>query len=130
MLRGWSPKRRPQTGAGKKERMIMKILLFHEDFDINHLQEVIEEMKTLGAPVIKAVWVECQNMWYALEGCHRIRAAKELGLSPVIDEIDYEDGRNAEEIGLDADWDKTPADIVDMMDTGWGRSGENIVIDF
>lgn len=30
-------------------------------------------------------------MYAALEGCHRIRAAKELGLIPVIDEIEYSD---------------------------------------
>ena len=69
----------------------MRIALVHDHFDEAHLAEVIEEMKTLGAPTIKAVWMECFNHWAALEGCHRIRAAAALGLTPEIDEVEYSD---------------------------------------
>jgi hypothetical protein len=69
----------------------MKIALVHNHYDPDHLAEVIEEMKTLGAPVIKAVWMEVYNHWAALEGCHRIRAAKALGLVPEIEEVEYSD---------------------------------------
>jgi hypothetical protein len=69
----------------------MRIALVHNHYDEGHLAEVIEEMKTLGAPTIKAVWMEVYNHWAALEGCHRIRAAKALGLTPEIDEVEYSD---------------------------------------
>lgn len=69
----------------------MTIALLHKHYDSSKLEAVKMEMQTLGAPVIKAVWMECWNMWVALEGCHRLRAAHELGLEPVIDEVEYSD---------------------------------------
>ena len=69
----------------------MKIALIHNHYDEAHLAAVIEEMKTLGAPVIKAVWMECYGHYAALEGCHRIRAAKALGLVPEIEDVEYSD---------------------------------------
>lgn len=69
----------------------MKIALVHKHFDEKHLEEVKSEMLTLGAPVIRAVWMECYGHYAAIEGCHRIRAAKELGLVPEIKEIEYID---------------------------------------
>lgn len=68
----------------------MHIALLHEHYDPDHLESVIAEMRILGAPTIRAVWMECHMMWVALEGCHRLRAAHILGLVPLIDEIDYE----------------------------------------
>lgn len=72
----------PTFGGGK-----MKIQLVHSYFDEKHLEKVISEMKTLGAPKIKAVWCEELDRWLAVEGCHRLRAALLLGLQPVIDDI-------------------------------------------
>ena len=69
----------------------MDIALVHSHFDQAHLDTVIAEMQTLGAPTIKAVWMECYGHFAALEGCHRIRAAAHLGLTPIIDEVDYSD---------------------------------------
>lgn len=86
----------------------MKIALVHDHYDAGHLAEVKAEMLTLGAPVIKAVWMECYDMYAALEGCHRIRAAKELGLEPIIDEIEYSD-----DLVDGTDGDVTIADICD-----------------
>lgn len=59
--------------------------------DDKHYAEVKEYMAKAGAPVIKAVYMACWDMWVALEGSHRIHAAKELGLEPVIEEIEYSD---------------------------------------
>ena len=69
----------------------MTIALLHKHYDSNKLAAVNTEMQTLGAPVIKAVWMECWSMWVALEGCHRLRAAHELGLEPEIEEVEYSD---------------------------------------
>ena len=94
----------------------MRIALVHNHYDEAHLAVVIEEMKTLGAPVIKAVWMECYGHWAALEGCHRIRAAKALGLTPEIDEVEYSDDP------CDVDG-MTVAEVAD-------RSRESDVIEF
>lgn len=50
-------------------------------------------MKELGAPVIQCVEIS-PDFYYALEGSHRITAAKELGLVPtivIIDTLGFDD---------------------------------------
>lgn len=84
----------------------MKIALVHDHFNIDHLEDVKTEMLKLGAPIIKAVWMECYDMYSALEGCHRIRAAKELGIEPIIEEVEYSD-----DIALDTEY--TISEICD-----------------
>ena len=82
----------------------MEIALFHNHFDEAHLQAVKAEMETLGAPTIKAVWMECWGVWAALEGCHRLRAAAQLGLIPEIEEIEYSDEITTDDIGMSDDF--------------------------
>lgn len=65
----------------------MKISLYHNHYNEQHLEEVKQEMIKLGAPSIRAIWSECYGMWMAVEGCHRLRAAKELGIMPIIIDI-------------------------------------------
>ena len=83
----------------------MIIALAHNHYDEQHLADVQAEMTRLGAPTIKAVWMPCYDMWAALEGCHRIRAAHALGLTPVIEEVEYSDEIDLTnpELGLDMD---------------------------
>lgn len=91
----------------------MLIALVHSHYDADHLATVKAEMAVRGAPVIKAVWMECHGHWAALEGCHRIRAAAELGLTPLIDEIEYSDEVTLADIGCDDSGDGyTVADIA------------------
>lgn len=68
----------------------MQIQLVHDHFDTEHLSAVMSEMRVMGAPTIKAVDIG-ENVYAALEGCHRIRAAIELGLQPIIEEVEYSD---------------------------------------
>ncbi len=79
----------------------MLIALTHNHFDESHLEEVKKEMIKLGAPTIKAVWMEVFGHWAAMEGCHRIRAAKELGLTPIIEEVEYSEETTLEVLGCD-----------------------------
>ena len=90
---------------GQKWTGNMNIILLHNHYDADHLAEVVAQMRTLGAPKIKAVWVECYGAWVALEGCHRIRAARELGIVPEIDDIEYDEDRDltCPDLGLDID---------------------------
>ena len=107
----------------------LRILVINE-CDEEKLAEVKAEMLKRGAPKVKAVWVECQNLWFALDGSHRIRAAKELGITPEIDEIGYEDKRSFEALGLDCDMDiDTVAELVDFMDRTITRS-YHLMFDF
>lgn len=77
----------------------MNILLPHNHFDADHLKAVIDEMRVLGAPTIKAVnTTGMWGAWVALEGCHRIRAAAALGLTPVIEEIEWSDTVTTDEV--------------------------------
>jgi hypothetical protein len=83
----------------------MNIITVNE-IEQNHLNEVIEDMKRLGAPVVKAVWMECWDAWVALEGSHRVHAAKNLGLEVNIEEVEYST-KELWEVGIDQgdiDW--------------------------
>ena len=91
----------------------MKITLVHDHFEQDHLDHVIEEMKTLGAPTVKAVWLDYMGSWAALEGCHRLRAAEALGLTPEIEPIEYDDVTTVQDFGLDYEDDFRVCEIVD-----------------
>lgn len=91
----------------------MKMILAHNHYDAAHLAAVAEEMKTLGAPVIKAVWIEAYGAWMALEGCHRIRAAHDAGITPEIEEVEYDADLNLQDLGLDYE---DPTTIEQMAD--------------
>lgn len=65
----------------------MRIALLHKHYNNDHLEEVKNEMQKRGAPVVRAIWSETYETWMAVEGCHRIRAAKDLGLTPIIKDI-------------------------------------------
>ena len=47
-----------------------------------HLDHVIAEMRRRGPPVLRAHFDG--EIWHAREGTHRLRAAKFLGLTPVL----------------------------------------------
>lgn len=92
----------------------MQVALIHKHFDATHLEAVKAEMASLGAPTIKAVWMECWGIWAALEGCHRLRAAHALGLVPEIEEVEYSDEKGQADVGIaDSDDCYTIAEIAD-----------------
>ena len=69
----------------------MDIILYHKHYNQEHLNAVKAQMETLGAPTIKAIWSEMYGAWMAVEGCHRLRAAEVLGMTPVIEDVSDED---------------------------------------
>jgi hypothetical protein len=95
------------------KEQIMKIALVAKHFDSKKLEAVKQQMETLGTPSIHAVYIECHDMYAALEGCHRIRAAKELGLTPVIIDVEYSDAMASTVLGYDGDDDYTISSICD-----------------
>lgn len=50
--------------------------------DADKLASVIAEMRILGAPTIEVV--DCGDYYQALEGSHRLAAAAELGIEPIL----------------------------------------------
>jgi hypothetical protein len=97
------------------------VALAHNHFDTTHLIEVMEEMKKLGAPTIRVFNVD-GDVYQAIEGCHRLRAAAALGITPDFDYcdaddlrsehegLDYEDGSECDQdaiIGTIGDWQNT-----------------------
>jgi len=72
--------------------------------DPAHLAAVIEQMRKLGAPSIACIKDEGTGVWVALEGSHRVAAAKALGLVPEIVEYEYDgDAMLSDYVELDAD---------------------------
>lgn len=87
-----------------------------------HLAEVISEMAELGTPTIKAVWMEVYGAWVALEGSHRIAAAKALGLTPEIEEVEYDELGAFAGMDLDCYGKDACEALTELCDSAWERS--------
>ena len=88
----------------------MLVSLAHDFYDIDHLDKVVGEMKIMGAPTIRAI--DCSDYYAAVEGCHRLRAAHALGITPNFDVIDIDDLSN----GLDSLMSEIPGLDLDNGD--------------
>lgn len=66
----------------------MEVYLVHSHFDKCHLEEVKAEMAELGTPRIRVIDMG-EGLYAAIEGCHRLRAAAALDLTPELDILDY-----------------------------------------
>ena len=97
----------------------MNIILINQT-DSEHLNDVKVEMKKMGAPSIKAVWMECWNSWVALEGSHRIVAAVEMGIDVTIEAVEYSSALVADVTG-DEDIDPWMT-IEELVDSAADRS--------
>ncbi len=69
----------------------ISIVLPHKHYDDRHLEMVTAKMRRLGAPIIRCIWNEQQGVWMAIEGSHRLRAAHNLGLTPIIKDVSRQD---------------------------------------
>ena len=108
----------------------MRVYLVHEHYDVDHLKDVKAKMTTLGAPTIHAVFVERVDAWIALEGCHRLRAAYDLGITPKIVEIEYSGNVLIRDIIKDSDLDNDISidDCIDNLnDTIFLEFNEEII---
>lgn len=80
----------------------MKIILPNKITE-SRLAQVLNEMKTLGAPIIQCFELE-NGKYLAAEGSHRLTAAKQLGLIPTLDVLDVleKDDPDSESFYIDA----------------------------
>lgn len=81
----------------------MDISLYHDHYDAQHLTEVKAQMQTLGTPQIRAIRDDVHGLWLAVEGCHRLRAAQELGLTPNIIDISDDEKVTIQDDGDDVE---------------------------
>jgi hypothetical protein len=79
--------------------MISALYLIHA-VDSAKLAAVKVEMIALGAPTVRVV--DCGDHYMALEGCHRLVAAAELGIAPILDVLGQDDMVEADSLDIDA----------------------------
>jgi len=105
---------------------MIKIILAHNYFDPKGLIDVISDMQKMGAPKIRIVHFE-NNVYQAIEGCHRLRAAAALGVTPdfeeldggtlrsEVDGLDYDDGNDPSTTTVNSigDWENTTLTFED-----------------
>lgn len=103
----------------------MTIALLHKHYSEKHLEEVANEMAVLGAPSIKAIWSEVYGMWLAVEGCHRIRAAKQLGFEPIIDDISDD-----ATVTMESDGEDTEVLVHDLLEELTENAPRTEIVDF
>jgi hypothetical protein len=63
----------------------VKILIPNKTTD-SRLNRVYELMIDLGAPIIECIQIG-DGLYLALEGSHRLNAAKKLGIMPILDSV-------------------------------------------
>ena len=56
----------------------------HAHYRPAHLAHVVAQMRVRGAPRIRAHHDAVSGAWFCFEGTHRLRAALQLGLRPVL----------------------------------------------
>lgn len=67
----------------------MIVCTLHWYFSPTHLADVEAEMMLRGAPVLRGFMDEPSGVFMLKEGTHRIRAARSLGLTPVLVSIPW-----------------------------------------
>lgn len=104
---------------------MISVALFHRHYDEDHLGEVVTEMQAMGAPEIRAFWWEAQGVWLALEGCHRLRAAERLGITPKMIEVPIEGT-----VTIQLDGDDVEVDALELFEDIERNAHALTVLDF
>jgi hypothetical protein len=92
------------------------INLLHHHFDTGHLEEVKAEMVALGSPTIRAI--EVAGDIYAVEGCHRLRAAQDLGIPVTLKMLDWDGAVDLDTMDYDdCGWfdDRSSASVAELF---------------
>ena len=95
-----------------------KVICTPNHTDADHLALVKASMIKLGAPTIHAVADRDNGQWLALEGSHRVQAAKDLGLTVNIINIGYLDELTDDDLNmmLDDDFGIKDGDYYSVAD--------------
>ena len=100
------------------------------DVNEEHLLEVMKEMDDYGRPVIRSAYFPAYDTYVAFEGSHRLKAAKEKGIKPILDVVDIDDVYNGkyplEELSDDLDVD----DLLQFLDDTYRRVNDGLEYGF
>lgn len=94
----------------------MKIALLHNHYNEDHLAEVMADMGAMGAPTIKVLDLDFDDMYQALEGSHRLRACERLLITPVIEIVDGNVPVGTLGLDIDVDDPSVPVDEAGIGD--------------
>lgn len=64
--------------------MSVVVTPLHAHYRPAHLAHVVQRMRVLGPPRIRAYHDPVTDAWFCFEGTHRLRAALQLGVAPVL----------------------------------------------
>jgi hypothetical protein len=110
----------------RRETQVISIVLVHNHYDADHLETVKTQMLELGAPKIRCFFDEANDLWFAVEGCHRLRAAHELGLTPIVEDISDDDS-----LAYQVDGEDVTVELdTDFFEAWYDRNGRNVILDF
>ncbi len=63
---------------------MVRVVPLHEHYDPVRLEAVKQEMLRRGPPRLRGYFDPVSETWFMREGTHRLRAAKALGIVPVL----------------------------------------------
>lgn len=82
----------------------------------NYLPQVVAEMKSLGAPALRACWLEWEREWFFIKGSHRAVAAVKLELPITIIAVEWDDIVDDHDIdGLENEGGVTVGRIIEYV---------------
>jgi hypothetical protein len=113
------------TKAGPISKQRGAYIVAPNKIDPKHLEQVKKEMQELGPPVIRAYYDG--EKYIALEGSHRLRAAKDLGITPEIQEVSLRQWFQNHDFQDVKDKASTNR-VLDYLD--WGQSRQSPYYDF
>jgi len=105
---------------------MLSIVLYHDHYSKDHLEHVKGIMAKRGAPTIRAFFDESNGIWFAVEGCHRLRAAAALGITPTIKDISEQ-----KTLTYQVDGDNVRVRLnSDFFGEWYDKNHSNIILDF
>lgn len=132
---------KPISKAMKGRKAIGKIVEDYDNIkitapnevDLDHLAEVSKEMDEIGRPVIRVAYNPAYDSYIAFEGSHRLKAAHDKGIKPILDEVDindvYEGKYPIEELTDDLEI-RDQEDLEKWLDDAYRRINEGLEFKF
>lgn len=100
------------------------------DVDFEHLAEVSKEMEEMGRPVVRVAYDPAYDTYIAFEGSHRLKAAHDKGIKPILDVVDindvYEGKYPIEKLSDDLD----VSDLEQWLDNTYRRINDGLEYKF
>lgn len=106
--------------------MSISIVLCHDHYNKDHLEDVKREMQILCEPTINCWYDDVNSLWFAVEGCHRLRAAYALGITPIINDISNDSTLTYQVEGEDV----TVVLTEDFFNEWYDHNYHNTILDF